>query len=94
MVIDIKRREFMAALGGATVALPFVARAQQAALPVVGFLASLKANGFEMFLAGFHDGLREAVSKARTSPSNTVGLTINTIGCLLLRTILFAGKSR
>jgi putative tryptophan/tyrosine transport system substrate-binding protein len=55
----MRRREFVRLLGGATVAWPISARAQQVAMPVIGFLGSLAANGFEMFLAGFHEGLKE-----------------------------------
>jgi putative tryptophan/tyrosine transport system substrate-binding protein len=57
---ELKRREFITLLGGAAVAWPLVARAQQHTIPVVGFLYSGTPEAHAHRIAGFRKGLGEA----------------------------------
>src|SRR5262249_9812079 len=59
MTVTVGRRELLAALGGAAVAWPLAARAQQPAVPVVGFIRDGSADANARNVAAFRKGLNE-----------------------------------
>src|SRR5215831_20893414 len=59
MPLAIGRRELLAALGGVATTWPLAARAQQAAMPVIGFLNVVSPDGYADLLRAFHQGLKD-----------------------------------
>jgi putative ABC transport system substrate-binding protein len=56
----MRRREFLGLVGCAAVTWPLAARAQQQALPSIGFIHSASPDYFAPFAKDFHAGLKEA----------------------------------
>ena len=76
MAVNIGRRQFIVALGGAVVEWPLSVRAQQPSMPVVGFLDSGLPDGMTANLAAFQRGLGET--------GYTVGTNVKTAKALSL----------
>jgi putative ABC transport system substrate-binding protein len=55
----MRRRDFITGIAGSAAAWPFAARAQQPAMPAVGFLNGQTSIEFAHLVAGFHRGLNE-----------------------------------
>ena len=77
----LKRREFIALLGGSG-GVAARGRAQQPVMPVVGLLHSQSADGYKEPLRGFRQDLRkQAISRAKTLRLNTASPRVKSTFC-------------
>ena len=91
---DMRRREFISLLGGAATAGRSAARAQQPAMPVIGFL-STSSPAERTYVTAFRQGFaKPAMSKARMWRSSIAGRRTNTIDCRPLQPIWYAVRWR
>ena len=86
----MRRRDFISLVGGSAVAWPLAARAQQTAMPVIGYLDTASASTTKHLVAAFHEGLNAAgYNEGRNVAVGTDGPMETMTSCLVWLPIWF-----